>query len=78
MSIYVFGQATNNVDHMQIYIEDVGKDIVSHQIFIFGNTRAKANKYVEAGIDAEQLVRMYQYFTENQILKLLRKTEKTG
>ena len=82
VSIYVFGQAVgqtaDSVDYMRIYKEKMQGETSASIKYILSEIpeQKQIDKYVEAGIDAEQLVSMYQYFTDNHISKLSRKTEK--
>lgn len=82
MSIYVFGQAVgqtaDSIDYMRIYREMMLGETSAFIKYIFPEIpeQKQINQYLEAGIDAEQLVSMYQYFTDNRTLKVSRKTEK--
>lgn len=81
MSLYIFSQdikrITDNADHMRIYLEQMLGETSSSIKYIFPGIpeQKEINKYTKAGIEAGQLVSMYQYLTDNHTLNLSIKTE---
>lgn len=82
MSVYVFSQAightTDSIDYMRIYKEQMLGETSASIKYIFPEIPEQKwiNRYTKAGIDAGQLVSMYQYLTDNHTLKPSIKTEK--
>lgn len=82
MSIYLLGRdierAIDCADRIRIYKEQTSGETSVPIKYIFTEIpeHKKIDHYTKAGIDAGQLVSMYQYLTDNDSLKLSIKTEK--
>jgi glycosyltransferase family protein len=82
VSIYLFGRdierAIDCADRIRIYKEQTSGETSVPIKYIFTEIpeHKKIDHYTKAGIDAGQLVSMYQYLTDNDSLKLSIKTEK--
>lgn len=81
MSTYVFSQnrgcQTDNINYIQIYKKRIFNKITDPIKYIFLKIpeRKEINNYGKIGIDTEQLVNMYQFFSDKRELKLSIKTE---